>query len=229
MAALPTIDAHDIEIRWPYAYVADGPGGLIVVDVRLPVKPRVIGGLALDGGGAGAVDLDVMFQFSRPMVDEEGQPSDERTPARRLVAVCDEEAGPILIDATEPAHLELIESARRRPGAAERRRDNAVYHSVVLRSHVDLASPQGGDRTRERDYMYFVEERTQNNGQQDSFLRVVDVTDPESQEQASITPSGGASDLLEIGEWYTPPFLRKYAFIPGEDGVIVNDMTNSAE
>ena len=44
--ALPTIDAHDIEIRWPYAYVADGPGGLIVVDVRLPVKPRVIGGLA---------------------------------------------------------------------------------------------------------------------------------------------------------------------------------------
>ena len=162
-------------------------------------------------------------------MDEEGQPSDERTLARRLVTICDEESGPILIDATEPAHLELIESERRRPGAAERRRGNAVYHSVVLRSHVDLASPQGGGRTRERDYMYFVEERTQNNGQQDSFLRVVDVTDPASQEQVSITPSGGASDLLEIGEWYTPPFLRKYAFVPGEDGVIVNDVTNSAE
>ena len=229
VAALPTIDAHDIEIRWPYAYVADGPGGLIVVDVRVPVRPRVIGGLALDGGGAGAVDLDVMFQYSRPTVDADGQPSDERTLARRLVAVCDEEAGPILVDATEPAHLELIESERRRPGAAERRRDNAVYHSVVLRSHVELASPQGGDRTRERDYMYFVEERTQNNGQQDSFLRTVDVTDPSSQEQVSIVPSGGASDLLAVGEWYTPPFLRKYAFIPGEDGVIVNDVTNGAE
>ena len=32
----------------------------------------LIGGLALDGGGAGAVDLDVMFQYSRPTVDEDG-------------------------------------------------------------------------------------------------------------------------------------------------------------
>ena len=229
VASLPTIDAHDIEIRWPYAYVADGPGGLIVVDVRLPVKPRVIGGLALDGGGAGAVDLDVMFQYSRPTVDEDGAPSRERTRPRRLVAVCDEEAGPILVDATEPAHMELIESERRRPGDAESRPRNAAYHSVVLRSHVDLASPQGGDRTRERDYMYFVEERTQNNGQQDSFIRTVDVTDPTMQEQVSRTPTGGSSELVEVGEWYTPPFLRKFAFVPGEDGVLVNDMTNSAE
>ncbi|MEM1450828.1 MAG: hypothetical protein AAGI22_17035 [Planctomycetota bacterium] len=229
VAAVPTIDAHDVEVRWPYAYVADGPGGLVVVDVSVPVKPRVVGGLDLEGGGRGAIDLDVLFQYSRPTVDRKGRPSDERTPARRLVAVCDEEAGPILVDATEPTHLETIGTRKRRAGAAERRRENASYLGVTLRSHVDLATSQGGNKTRERDYMYFAEERLNGNGQTAAYLRTVDVTDPTALEQVAVLRVGDTSEMVEVGEWYNPPFLQTIAFVPGEDGVFLADVGNSSE
>ncbi|MEM9801201.1 MAG: hypothetical protein AAGA20_12820 [Planctomycetota bacterium] len=229
VATLPTVDAHEVEIRWPHAYVADGVGGLLVVDVSMPISPKVVGGLEIAGGGDGAVDVDVLFQYSRPTADEEGAPTDERTPARRLVAVCDEESGPILVDATEPAQLEVISTKKRRDGQAERRRSNARYHSLALRSHVDLASPQGGSRTVERDVLYFVEELNQRSGAQRSILRVVDVSDPTRQSYIADVPVGDASEMLELGEWYTPPFLRTLAFVPGDEGILISDMTNSSE
>ena len=40
---LPLFDAHEVEVRWPHAYVADGVGGLTIVDVREPIAPRLWG------------------------------------------------------------------------------------------------------------------------------------------------------------------------------------------
>ena len=41
-------DAHDVDVRWPWAYVADGPGGLCIVDIR-EGEPRVLSEVDLNG------------------------------------------------------------------------------------------------------------------------------------------------------------------------------------
>lgn len=226
VATVPTIDAHDVEVRFPHAYVADGAGGLLVIDVRFPVAPRVVGGLPLEG--ALATDLDVLFQYSRPTA-KGGAPADERTPARRLVAVCDEDAGPILVDATEPAYLRVIEPETDGRSAANRRVESALYTGLALRSHVDLASPQGGARTEERDLLYFAEERREGSGDRVTFLRVLDVTDPARPEQVASVRTGVGSEMLVHATWYNAPFLSPRVFLPGAEGVEVLDVGNTSE
>lgn len=226
VATVPMVDAHDVEIRFPHAYVADGAGGLVVVDVRFPVAPRIVGGLELEGEAA--TSLDVLFQYSRPIA-RDGAPADERTPARRLVAVCDEDLGPILVDATEPGHLKILEQQSDGRSAAESRSDGALYTGVALRSHVDLASPQGGAKTVERDLLYFSEERTMGGGDQVTFLRVIDVTTPERQEQVARLRVDGGSEMLVHGAWYNPPFLGPRVFLPGAEGISVLDVANTSE
>ncbi len=227
VATVPMIDAHEVEVRWPYAYVADGPGGLVVVDIRLPVKPKVVGGLELEG--TSAIDLDVLFQYSRPTVRKDGKPSKRRTPTRRLIAVCDEEAGPVLVDATEPRFLKLVEPVTEKRTSATARREDSTYTGVVIRSHVDLASPQGGVKTVERDLMYFAEERGEGGGNRVTYLRIVDVSNPERQAQVSITRLGGASEMVQFGAWYNAPFLAPLIFAPGQGGVLLADVANSSE
>jgi hypothetical protein len=39
IAVLPTFEASRIAVQWPYAYVADGPGGLAIVDIAHPTRP----------------------------------------------------------------------------------------------------------------------------------------------------------------------------------------------
>lgn len=227
VATVPMIDAHEVEIRWPYAYVADGPGGLVVVDIRIPVKPRVVGGLELEG--TSAIDLDVLFQYSRPTVRDDGEPSKHRTESRRLIAVCDEKLGPILVDATEPRFLKVIDPVSDSRSSATVRREDSVYTGLVIRSHVDLASPQGGVKTIERDLMYFAEEREGGGGNRVTYLRIVDVSDPERQRQVSITRLGNASEMLQFGAWYNAPFLAPLIFAPGQGGVLMADVANSSE
>ncbi len=235
VGSVPTIDAFAVEVRWPYAYVADGPGGLLVVDVRYPVAPKVVGGLGVSAfsssgaNGRGFVDLDVLFQYSRPMVGKNGQPSAERTPARRLVAICDEETGPILIDATEPKYLSVISSAKSRSGAAERRSKGRRYKSLALRSHVDVAAPQGGSKTVERDILYFIEGRKLDNGNGRTVLRVIDVSDPTRLEQLAESRLGNECRELVIGSWYNAPFLQPLAFTVGDSGIRMADIANSEE
>ncbi len=235
VGSVPTIDAFAVEVRWPYAYVADGPGGLLVVDVRFPVAPKVVGGLGVNAfsssgvNGRGLVDLDVLFQYSRPMVDGSGQPSSERTPARRLVAVCDEESGPILIDATEPKYMSVIRSAKRQPGRAERRPKDRLYRSLALRSHVDVAAPQGGAKTVERDLLYFIESRPLDDDDERTVLRIVDVSDPTRQVQLGQGGLGNVCSELITGTWYNAPFLRPLAFTVGDSGIRMADVGNSAE
>jgi len=231
VGVVPMFDAHEVEVRWPYAYVADGPGGLLIVDVRDPIKPRVVGGLGVRVGGAvdDAVDLDLLFQYSRPEVDFSGDPAPFRTDARNLCALVDREAGLFLIDVTEPTHPEVLWPIPDRSGrtAAQTRRGNWEYRGIALRSKVDLASPQGGTQTFERDYAYLLEERLLDNGDSRSSLRVIDVSDPSSPEQTGRVAVGDQSEALVHGAFYNQPFLQGVALIPGDDGVFLADVSMS--
>lgn len=226
IGSVPTLEANAVEVRWPYAYVADGPGGLLVIDVRVPSRPKVVGGLDTDG--AGAVDLDVLFQYSRPLVDGAGRPSDERTPARRLVALLDKATGLIMVDATEPRHLAYVdppdEGGRTEAPTMQTR---VRYRAVEVVSHVDVASPQGGTKTVERDVAYVLAERNGNNV--NSRIFTYDVSDPRRPERMGVGQLNGRSSKLTVGAWYTPPVLRPLALASGNRSLPVFDIGNSAE
>jgi hypothetical protein len=175
---LPTMDAHDVEVRWPWAYVADGPGGLCVIDVRAPIAPRFLAEVDLTGEArldGAAILVESLFQYSRPTANRDGRPLSERTEARNLCAVLDRERGLYLIDVTEPELPKVLHPSRGQrnpigPG-------NPTFRGLALLSQVDLADPRGGERTEERDYVYFVSERG-GGDQRESNLVLVDVTDP---------------------------------------------------
>lgn len=232
VAVLPMFDAHDVEVRWPWAYVADGPGGLAIVDVRAPISPRVVGGLALRGDGSldDCVDLDLIFQYSRPEVDFDGDPAPFRTDARHLCAVLDRDAGPMLIDVTEPTRpKKLWPQEGQDPRTRARSRETYEYRGLALRSKVDVASPQGGSATDERDYLYFVEERLLQNGDSRSFLRSVDVTDPGRPRQAARVATGDQTEMVVHGSFFNTPFIQPVALVPGNEGVFLTDLSLSDE
>ena len=84
VARLPMFDAHDVHVHWPWAYVADGVGGLAIVDVRAPIAPKLLAGLDLNGESTEpmqAIAVASMFQYSRPMASG-GEPVDERGPIK---------------------------------------------------------------------------------------------------------------------------------------------------
>tara|TARA_R110002126_G_scaffold25583_6_gene87508 strand:+ start:15704 stop:19630 length:3927 start_codon:yes stop_codon:yes gene_type:complete len=228
----PTLDAHDVEIRWPYAYVADGPGGLAIVDVREPIRPKVVGGLdwKVDKDNTTeAVSVEVLFQYSRPQVLGDA-PAPFRKPGRHVAALLDRNLGAVLIDVTEPTRPKLLspKSDTGRSGA-RRVRDDVVYTGLSMRSKVDLATPQGGEPTAERDYVYVVAERTLGNGDQRSNVFSVDITEPESPKVANFALSGDQSEMLVHASFYNPPFLQPVSFVPGNAGVFLTDLSNSTE
>jgi len=231
---LPLFDAHEVRIQWPYAYVADGPGGLAIVDVRAPIVPKIVGGTRLswdDGDVDAAIDVDVLFQYSRPKaLKATNRTLRRRTPAMNLAALVDEERGLILVDVTEPTHPRLVHPPEPTPGrSAARPRRTFVYRGVELRSHVDLAEPQGGERTFERDYAYVLRERVLRDGQRRSTMIAIDVTDPARPRPAGATEAGYATEHLVVGSFYNQPFLQTVGFSPGELGVFLTDLSISAE
>ena len=231
---LPLFDAHEIRIQWPYAYVADGPGGLAIVDVRAPIAPRLVGGtrLAWDPDDVdAAIDVDVLFQYSRPRaLKATNRALTRRTQPLNLAALVDENRGLVLIDVTEPTHPKRIWPPQPSPGkSVARGRDDFIFRGIELRSHVDLAEPQGGTRTQERDYAYVLRERIRRDGSRRSTMVAIDVTNPNRPESVGNTESGYATEHLVIGSFYNQPFLQTVGFAPGELGVFVTDLSVSAE
>jgi hypothetical protein len=229
MGLVPMFEANDVYVQWPWAYVADGPAGLCIVDVRAPIAPRVISVLAFDisgDRGQNAIDVEVMFQYSRPLADEDG-PLDERTPARNLCAVLDEANGLILVDVTEPTEPVMLSPVYEGDQRSRTRARNASFRGITLMSHVDLAERQGGQKTAERDYVYLLYERGVNNRQ--SFVEVYDVEDPTWPKLVGRTQTGSSTEMLEPAAFYNTPFLQTVMFAPGEDGVLATDVTVSAE
>jgi Ca2+-binding EF-hand superfamily protein len=228
LGQLPTFDAQEVVVQWPYAYVADGPGGLCIVDVRAPIVPRVVGGLrvAEEGAQDAVVDLDVLFQYSRPL-ELHGRPADDRTEARNLCAVLDAQAGMVLVDVTEPSQPRRL-YPRRDARTSARQREEAVFRGIALKSHVDLAEPQGGTKTREGDFAYVLVEVPLRDQYRSSVL-VIDVSNPLEPRRKGAVEAGYATEMLTPAAFYNTPFLQSVLFSPGEQGVFATDVTISAE
>ena len=229
---VPMFDAHDVFVQWPYAYVADGPGGLVIVDVRNPERPTVAGGAKLshaENVDDAAIGVEVLFQYSRPLAKDD-VPLDRRTAARVLVALVDENEGLCLIDATEPTATHLMWPRQARGSSSRSRaRDNITFRGLALASHVDLAEPQGGTRTREGDFVYLLGEARLRNGESRSSLAVWDVTQPAHAERVGRIPAGYSTEMVALASFYNPPFLQTILFTPGELGVFAGDATVSGE
>ena len=226
---LPLFDAQEVEVRWPYAYVADGIGGMAIVDIREPIRPRLVSGVSWKvaaGETMSAIDLDLLFQYSRPQVLRGDVPAPYRSDARNLCAVVDENVGLILIDVTEPSHPEVVyPSTSRRTRAAQR--PGGLFRGLALRSKVDPAPPQGGKPASETDYVYLLEERTQGNGDQVSFMRSIDVGNPKLPRVVDSLRVEGSSESMFHLAIYNQPFLQPLALIAGDEGVSVVDLSNS--
>jgi Ca2+-binding EF-hand superfamily protein len=228
---LPTLDAHDVDVRWPWAYVADGVGGLCIVDVRAPIVPRFLAEVDLNAESRlpnEAILVESLFQYSRPIA-RDGRPTDQRTRARNLCAVLDRKRGLHLVDVTEPELPELLY-----PRPDERTRIGGefdpAYRGLALLSQVDLAEPQGGERTNERDYAYFLAERGRGD-QRRSHLVVLDVSDPANvslRERARVD-SGYSTEQLVVVDLYDVPTRRRLGLAPGSRGVYLSDLSTSRE
>jgi len=236
VAVVPMFDAYEVKIQWPYAYVSDGPGGLVIVDIRAPISPRVVSGLALskdEQSEPKAIDVATLFQYSRPLVDGEEAPLPWRTEARHLCAVIDEYDGLFLIDVTEPTHPEVVFPKAPPPGVSISRgggnSGRFQFRGVELLSHVDIATPQGGERTGEHDYVYLLEERVQGNAQRLSYIRTIDVSDLSNVRTVGRVEAGAATEMIVPAAFFNAPFLQKVMFTPGQDGVFATDVSVSAE
>jgi Ca2+-binding EF-hand superfamily protein len=228
VARVPTFDARDVHVQWPLAYVADGIGGLLILDVRKPAEPKVVSGARTSSDAAlpdSAVAVSLLFQNSRPIA-EDGRASDKRTIARALLCVLDERDGLVLFNATEPSALEKLWPPSEERSRARR---NVTYRGMVVRSHVDLAEPQGGSKTREGDFVYLLSESEVENAAPQSRLSVLEVTEPRRVRSLATLPSGDATEMLALGAYYNPPFLASVAFAPGSEGLYVTDVSVSAE
>ncbi len=229
LSRLPTFDARDVHVQWPLAYVADGLGGVLVVDVRKPAEPKLVGGARMSSDPAradAAASVTMLFQNSRP-VAEDGVVADRRTPARALLCVLDEREGLVLFNATEPAALEKLWPPSEERSRAQRRQ--GAFRGLSVRSHVDLAEPQGGSRTREGDFAYVLVETDADNADPQSRLLVLDVTEPRRVRSVAALPAGESTEMLAVGAYYNAPFLQPIALAPGSDGVVATDVSVSAE
>ncbi len=258
VAKVPMFDAKSVFVQWPWAYVADGPGGLAIVDVRAPIAPRLVSSSMQpdeDGAPGNAIEVSTLFQYSRPRSRKAGAeagedpaivrtgsaggsaaaeaPMDLRAPAHNLCAVLDEERGLLLVDVTEPSSPRQLfpNPPRRAPqGRTEpaREAEPGRFVGLSLASHVDLAQPQGGQRTAERDYAYVLYEKPEGNNRA-SFLILFDVSDPTRPRRTGVGRVGQSVEMLSLASFYNPPFLQTLLLSPGGDGVFITDATVSAQ
>jgi hypothetical protein len=231
----PTLEARGLALSWPWLYVADGAGGLSIFDVRDPRQPRLVSALATaePGRTSRIIAVQVLFQYSRPRAvkrkDGSEQPVDSRSEARQLCALLDEAQGLVLADVTEPTRPRVVYPDPRRKRRDETRVDESVeYRGLVLQSQVDLAEPQGGTRTQERDYAYVLAERRVRNNS-DSNLAVWDVSEPARPRRVANPRVADTSEGLVLGNFYNSPFLQRMFFVPGDQGVLVTDASVSAQ
>jgi Ca2+-binding EF-hand superfamily protein len=232
LGAIPTFDAHDIDVRWPWAYVADGPGGLAIIDVRAPIAPRFLTAIDLNGDVTTpneAILVESLFQNSRPVAVKD-RPRDRRIPARNIATVLDRNRGPFVVDVTEPTRPEVLFPSKvflKR----SRTRDDQSWRGLALRTQVDPAEAQGGEKTGERDYVYALRE-VGPQGNRRSAILLFDISDPlrvKRPPRRSNVPAGYATEQLTAADYYNPPFRQRILFTPGERGVYLTDASNSRE
>ncbi len=242
LGRIATVEACAVTVSWPWAYVADGPGGLWVVDVRDAAQPRALATFLpayATGDAVRSARVETLFQHSRPRTrrakDGTETPIDERTEARHLAVLLDEKAGAVLVDVTEPTQprqlypdpAKVRADRAKTSGAVASNADALSWPGLVLASHVDLAQPQGGSRTVERDYAYLLSRSVGANGNVRATLTVLDVSDPVRPRRAAAVATGATAAGLTLGAFYTTPFLKPVLMLPGADGVALADLSVS--
>jgi hypothetical protein len=235
-ARVATVDAQSVHVQWPYAYVADGPGGLAIVDVRSPTAPRAVGGLVLpwdDGSLGNAIQAHTIFQYSRPRTrkSKDGAETtiEARTVARNTCAVLDEERGLLLVDVTEPTRPILLHPQPPRRPRSRPAKSASGYRGMAVASHVDLAQPQGGTRTTERDIAWILYERDAGGNNRTSSVTAWDFSDPTRLARHGQSVSGQSGESLTLACFYNAPFLQKIVLACGEDGVFATDVGVSTQ
>ena len=232
VGSVPTFDAHDIDVQWPWAYVADGPGGLLILDVRVPIMPRFITAIDLNGeieSPNGAILVESLFQYSRPIAVE-GQTRNRRVRARNIACVLDRKRGPFVVDVTEPTRPKVLFPEKVFLERSQARPDR-IWRGLALRTQVDPAEAQGGESTKERDYVYAMYEQGPARARR-SYMGLYDVSNPirvKRPANDSRILAGYSTEQLVSVDLYNPPFRQRTLFTPGSEGIYLSDVSVSRE
>jgi hypothetical protein len=183
------------------AYVADGPGGLRIVDLTVPEKPAVVAGFDLNGEDARpleANDVVVHFFGARPDVA-----SRARTVARNVAFVADGAAGFYVVDVTRPARPRPLMGGL--PGSIS-------ASAVAFSSNYDIGSVGGDIPSAEREYLYVAgTQGASSNG----VLWKLDVTAPEAPHLVGARGTVDDPRAVRIACVFQAPFLKQFAIVAG--------------
>lgn len=228
LVRLPTKEARGLDLQWPHLYVADGAAGLKIFDVGTPGRAELAGHVDLNGDPGFADDahaVKVLFQYSRP---DDG--FGERSLARRLAIVAGGLQGFFLVDVTELGAPERLfppaGTPIPRPSTSSQPENANRVLDVQVLSRFDLGSPGGDLPTEENDYALFAVqpiEETMTPG----ALVTVRISDPSAPKIVAAAPMPDGAFRLTTAAWYQPPFLRRYALVPGRDATAVVDLSAS--
>ncbi|MEO0478738.1 MAG: hypothetical protein AAF196_04600 [Planctomycetota bacterium] len=219
LSRIPTADARDLALAWPWLVVADGAGGVKFVDVRDLEEPRVLSEASLSQGDQEiqeALDVDVLFQYSRTRRSrrEDGL---VRSRSRHIAAVAGGLDGIRLIDFTDPEHPVVLHGRTARETFNLPRGD---VRGVALNTVFDIGSEGGGLKSGERDYLYVYASIGPNQNRQQRIY-VYDITDPVRPRRArGERPRvyGGTGELVRIRS-YNEPFLTHGVLAVGAGGI----------
>lgn len=210
VAHLADLPAYDLFLDGTTLFVAAGRRGVVVLELPRDEEPAVV----LDGFDVNGADtapntvatLDVLFQYSRPNPE---QLEEQRTPARRLLAVGTTDDGAWIIDATEPRKPRTLAKLPL-PGGPR-----VGVADVALATVYELGSDGGAIPTRERDHVVAVTP---------GRISMVDVTDPRRPTLRSGQTTVGAPRDLELLRVYNPPFLQTFAVVAGAEQLVIHDL-----
>src|SRR5690606_29443365 len=175
--ALPTTDARDVAIAWPWAAIADGAAGLVLADVSDAAEPRCLATVDLNGGDAvpnEAFDVELFFQFSRTSAADQDGGRLARSRARHLAFVACGLDGVRIVDVTEPQQPVVLHGATARRTFRFGRGD---VRGVAVNTVFELGSEGGGLKSAERDYLYVAYDDGPDEARR-QHVRVFDVSDP---------------------------------------------------
>lgn len=207
---MPTTDARDLALSFPWLVLADGAGGLVTVDVSNPRKPKFLASVDLNGADPRpneARSVALLFQYSR--LDGSTDEKLRRSRARHMAYVGAGLDGVRLVDITEPDKPVPFSQA------GGLRLSRGDVRGVAVNTVFDIGSAGGGFKSRERDYLYVhAEIGSQQNRQQRVY--VIDVSNPTRPQRMRGNPrTYGGTGRLVLMRSYNAPFLQHFVVAAG--------------
>jgi len=217
VAKVATVEARSVSVDGLLAYVADGPGGLRIVDLTVPDKPAVVAALDLnvdDARPLSANDVLVQFFGARPDVA-----SRSRSQAMNVAYVADGEAGIYAVDVTKPLQPRVIF-----PGI----RGALNASGLAFASTYDIGSAGGDIPSAEREYLYVVGTQGRSSN---GVLWKLDVGVPGVPQRVGAKGTVDDPRAVRIASVFQAPFLKQFAIVAGRGAgnVEIIDVTQRVE